>query len=75
MTEPSNVMDARRGANLLNIGKKINSNMTPEEVLQNAGLDFNVELEQCKLRNGRLMKGISGNLYTYRDDTGQVLGN
>ncbi len=68
-------MDARRGANLLNIGKKINSNMTPEEVLQNAGLDFNVELEQCKLRNGRLMKGISGNLYTYRDDTGQVLGN
>ena len=75
MTEPSNVLNARGGANLLNIGTKINTDMTSEEVLRNAGLDFNVRLEQCKTSDGEDMVGISGNQYTVRDDTGQVLGN
>lgn len=75
MTEPVMETDARRGANLLNVGRSIKGNFTPDEVLEKCNLNFNVTLEQCKTNDGTPMTGISGNMYTVRSDTKQVLGN
>jgi len=75
MTEPVMATDARRGANLLNVGRSIKGKFTPDEVLEKCGLDFDVTLEQCKTNDGMPMEGITGNMYTVRSDTNQVLGN
>ena len=67
--------NARGGANLLNVGNDARGVMTPDEALEKAGLNFTVELRQCKTEDGNLMEGIAGNQYTVRTDNNQVLGN
>jgi phage/plasmid-like protein (TIGR03299 family) len=67
--------NARGGANLLNVGNEARGVMTPDEALDKAGLNFTVELRQCRTNEGQLMDGIAGNMYTVRTDNNQVLGN
>lgn len=67
--------NARGGANLLNVGNEAKGVMTPDEALEKAGLNFTVELRQCKTEDGKPMEGIAGIMYTVRTDNNQVLGN
>tara|TARA_R100001129_G_scaffold145545_1_gene106847 strand:+ start:756 stop:1751 length:996 start_codon:yes stop_codon:yes gene_type:complete len=67
--------NARGGANLLNVGNEARGVMTPDEALEKAGLNFTVELRQCKTEDGKPMEGIAGIMYTVRTDNNQVLGN